>query len=130
MLPKANSEEAIGRERYAILSERFLGAKIDLDETYQWGIEELARVVAEQEAVANEILPGATIKEAIEHLDKDPKNKLHSTDELKGLDAETQRPGNRGPGKDPLRHRRADQEPRVHDCTHPVWSHLLHRTLR
>jgi uncharacterized protein (DUF885 family) len=83
MLPKANSEEAIGRERYAILSERFLGAKIDLDETYQWGIEELARVVAEQEAVANEILPGATIKEAIEHLDKDPKNKLHSTDELK-----------------------------------------------
>ena len=82
-LSKANSEDAIGRERYAILSERFLGAKVDLDETYQWGIEELARVVAEQEAVANEILPGATIQEAIEHLDKDPKNKLHSTEELK-----------------------------------------------
>ena len=82
-LPKANPEDAIGRERYAILSERFLGAKVDLDETYQWGIEELARVVAEQQAVANEILPGATIEEAIEHLDKDPSNKLHSTDELK-----------------------------------------------
>ena len=83
MLPKANPEDAIGRERYAILSERFLGAKVDLDETYQWGIEELARVVAEQQAVANEILPGATIEEAIEHLDKDPSNKLHSTDQLK-----------------------------------------------
>ena len=83
MLPSANSEDAIGRERYGILSERFLGAKVDLDETYQWGIEELARVVAEQEAVASEILPGATIQEAIEQLDKDPKNKLHSTDELK-----------------------------------------------
>jgi uncharacterized protein (DUF885 family) len=82
-LGKANPVDAIGRERYAILSERFLGAKVDLDETYQWGIEELARVVAEQEAVANEILPGATITQAIEHLDKDPKNKLHSTDELK-----------------------------------------------
>ena len=83
MLPKANPVDAIGRERYAILSERFLGAKVDLDETYQWGIEELARVVAEQEAVANEILPGSSVREAIEHLDKDPKNKLHSTEELK-----------------------------------------------
>jgi uncharacterized protein (DUF885 family) len=82
-LDKSNTVDAIGRERYAILSERFLGAKVDLDETYQWGIEELARVVAEQEEVANEILPGATITQAIEHLDKDPKNKLHSTDELK-----------------------------------------------
>ena len=83
MMPKANPVDAIGRERYAILSEKFLGAKIDLDETYQWGIEELARVVKEQEAVANEILPGATIQEAVEHLDKDPKNKLHSKAELK-----------------------------------------------
>ena len=83
MLPKATQEDAIGRERYAILSEKFLGAKIDLDETYQWGIEELARVTAEQEAVANQILPGASVQEAIAHLDKDPKNKLHSTDELR-----------------------------------------------
>jgi uncharacterized protein (DUF885 family) len=83
MLPKATQADAIGRERYAILSEKFLGAKIDLDETYQWGIEELARVTAEQEAVANQILPGASVQEAIAHLDKDPKNKLHSTEELK-----------------------------------------------
>jgi uncharacterized protein (DUF885 family) len=83
MLPKATEADAIGRERYAILSEKFLGAKIDLDETYQWGIEELARVTAEQEAVANQILPGASVQEAIAHLDKDPKNKLHSTEELK-----------------------------------------------
>lgn len=82
-LSRGNQQDAIGRERYAILSERFLGAKVDLDETYQWGIEELARVVSEQKAVANEILPGASVEEAIEHLDKDPNNKLHSTDELK-----------------------------------------------
>ena len=78
----ATHEDAIGRERYSLLSQTFLGAKIDLDETYQWGIEELARVTAEQEAVANEILPGATVKEAIAHLDADPTNKLHSTEEL------------------------------------------------
>ena len=83
VLSKASSEDAIGRERYGLLSERFLGAKIDVDETYEWGIEELNRVIAEQKAVANEILPGATIEEAVAHLDKDPNTKLHSKDELK-----------------------------------------------
>lgn len=83
MLPKSNTQDAIGRERYAILSEKFLGAKIDLDETYEWGIAELARVIKEQEQVAQQILPGATVLEAIAHLDKDPKNKLHSKKELK-----------------------------------------------
>jgi uncharacterized protein (DUF885 family) len=82
MLPKASEQDAIGRERYRLLSKRFLGAEIDLDETYQWGIEELARVVAEQEAVANEILPGATVAEAIAYLENDPATKLHGTDAL------------------------------------------------
>jgi uncharacterized protein (DUF885 family) len=82
MLPKANPQDAIGRDRYRLLSKSFLGAEIDLDETYQWGIEELARVVAEQEAVANDILPGATVAEAIAHLENDPATKLHGTDEL------------------------------------------------
>ena len=48
LLPNANTVDAIGRERYALLSRKFLGAKVDLDETYEWGIEELARVTAEQ----------------------------------------------------------------------------------
>jgi uncharacterized protein (DUF885 family) len=82
MLPEASEQDAIGRERYRLLSKRFLGAEIDLDETYRWGIEELARVVAEQEAVANEILPGATVAEAIAHLENDPATKLHGTDAL------------------------------------------------
>ncbi len=83
LAPVATKEDAIGRERYSLLSQRFLGAKIDLEETLQWGIEELARVKAEQEAVANEIKPGATVAEAIEVLNNDPSRKLHSTEELK-----------------------------------------------
>ncbi len=82
LLPAGNKEDAIGRERYALLSARFLGKKVDLDETYEWGKEELARVIAEQEKVANEIKPGASVEEAIEVLDNDPKRKLHGTDEL------------------------------------------------
>jgi uncharacterized protein (DUF885 family) len=82
LLPNANSQDAIGRERYQLLSQSFLGAKVDLDETYEWGIEELARVVGEQTAVANEIKPGASVAEAISHLDADPSRKLHGTDAL------------------------------------------------
>ena len=82
LLPRSTSPDAIGRERYQILSRRFLGATVDLDETYEWGKEELARVVAEQTAVANEILPGASVAEAVKHLENDPSTKLHGTEAL------------------------------------------------
>ena len=82
LLPNANSVDAIGRERYALLSRKFLGAKVDLDETYEWGIEELARVTKEQNEVANQIKPGATVQEAIEVLNNDASRKLHGTKAL------------------------------------------------
>ena len=56
LAPVAPAADAVGRERYALWSRYFLGATVDLDETYAWGLEELDRVVAEQEAVAREIL--------------------------------------------------------------------------
>ena len=83
LLPEANPVDAIGRELYQLYSQSFLGARIDLDETYEWGKAELARVVAEQELVANQILPGATIQEAMTFLETDPKRKLHGTDALR-----------------------------------------------
>ena len=82
LLPAAQEQDGVGREIYALQSRRFLGAKIDLDETYEWGIEELARMAAEQEAIANEIKPGASVAEAIEILDGDPTRKLHGTKAL------------------------------------------------
>lgn len=83
LAPAATAEDAVGRELYTIASRGFLGATVDLDETYEWGIEELARMVAEQESIAREILPGASVAEAIAHLEADPTRKLHSTDALK-----------------------------------------------
>jgi len=82
LLPGATVEDAIGRERYELLSMRFLGTKVDLDEAYEWGKEELARVVAEQALVAEKILPGASVEEAITYLEKDPSTKLHGTKAL------------------------------------------------
>ncbi|SEN01000.1 DUF885 domain-containing protein [Cryobacterium luteum] len=79
---KATEDDAIGRDLYTLVSRRFLGATIDLDETYEWGIEELARMVDEQEKVADQIKPGASVLEAIAYLDTDPSRKLHGTQAL------------------------------------------------
>ncbi|KQO99866.1 DUF885 domain-containing protein [Leifsonia sp. Leaf264] len=87
--PAATDRDAVGRDIYALQSRHFLGATIDLDETYEWGIEELARMVAEQESIAREIKPGASVHEAIEFLDGDPARKLHGTEALQRWMQET-----------------------------------------
>ncbi|WP_137843631.1 DUF885 domain-containing protein [Microbacterium sp. 2FI] len=89
LAPVANESDAVGREHYALHSRRFLGATIDLDETYEWGVEELARMVAEQESIANEILPGASVEEAVAFLEKDASRKLVGTDALQKWMQET-----------------------------------------
>ena len=89
LAPNAPEQDGVGREHYALASRYFVGAEIDLDETYEWGLEELARMVAEQEAIAREIKPGATVIEAIEHLDSDLSRKLHGTDALQRWMQET-----------------------------------------
>ena len=87
--PAATEKDAVGRELYALASRKFLGAEIDLDETYEWGREELARMVAEQESIADQIKPGASVLEAIAFLDTDPSRKLHGTDALQKWMQET-----------------------------------------
>jgi uncharacterized protein (DUF885 family) len=82
LLPTAPEKDAVGRDRYALMSRVFLGSAVDLEETYQWGVEELDRVIAEQEAVANEIREGASIEEAMRLLDEDPARQLQGTDAL------------------------------------------------
>ncbi|MGO2931394.1 DUF885 domain-containing protein [Microbacterium sp.] len=89
LAPAASESDAVGRDLYALHSRRFLGARIDLDETYEWGREELARMVAEQTAIANEILPGASVEEAVAHLEQDAARKLHGTDALQRWMQET-----------------------------------------
>ena len=84
LAPRAPQKDAVGRERYGLFSREFLGATVDLDETYEWGLEELARIVAEQEEVAGQIAgPGASVEDAVAVLDADPNRKLTSKEALK-----------------------------------------------
>ena len=89
LAPVATEQDAVGRELYSLMSRRFLGAEIDLDETYEWGAEELARMVSEQSAIADEIKPGATVEEAVAFLEQDATRKLHGTDALQRWMQET-----------------------------------------
>jgi len=87
--PAASEADGVGRELYALQSRQFLGATIDLDETYEWGVEELARMVEEQTKIASEISPGASVDEAIAILDADPARRLIGTKALQEWMQET-----------------------------------------
>ncbi len=85
LLPKGKEADACGRERYGRFSRLFVGAEVDLDETYEWGVEELARVTEEQESIARQIAgPGATVAEAGAVLDADPARQIAGTAALRG----------------------------------------------
>ncbi len=80
----APADDAVGRDRYALWSREFVGARVDLDETYEWGLEELARMAAEQDRITQEIAgPGATIEDAIRRLETDPARVLHGKEALR-----------------------------------------------
>lgn len=75
--PLGAPKEPVGRERYQLASRYFLGATVDLDETYAWGLDELARIETEMRAVADKIVPGGTVAEAVAALNADPARTIH-----------------------------------------------------
>jgi uncharacterized protein (DUF885 family) len=83
LLPAGAADEACGREAYALYSRDFLGAEIDFDETYAWGLDELARIDAEQREVAAKIMPNTDLFEVMEALNNDPARTLKGSDALR-----------------------------------------------
>lgn len=81
--PLASETDACGREDYALFSREFLGAEIDLDETYAWGLEQLAAIDAKQRHVADELYPGSTVAECLNRLNADPQRQVHGLDALR-----------------------------------------------
>ncbi len=77
LAPKAPSRDACGRKTYALSSRLFLGAEVDLEETYAWGFEELARIETDMRRVAAELNGGnPSVNAAAELLDNDPARKI------------------------------------------------------
>lgn len=78
--PGAPVDDAVGIDRYGLNSRYFLGAAVDLPETYHWGLAELARIETEMTAVAGQIVPGGGVHEAVQALDADPARRIHGTE--------------------------------------------------
>ncbi|WP_040155426.1 DUF885 domain-containing protein [Mobilicoccus massiliensis] len=83
ILPLAGEEDACGRDRYPLYSRSFLGTDIDIDETYAWGLEEVARIGEQMRSVAERIRPGASMPEVYAALDADPRHLIEGTDALR-----------------------------------------------
>lgn len=83
LLPAAGTDDAVGRDRYRLHSRSFVGAEVDLDETYDWGLTELDRLVGERRAVVAQLAGSeANLADAVAVLDHDPDQVLHGTDAL------------------------------------------------
>ncbi|MFB9376731.1 DUF885 domain-containing protein [Kineococcus gynurae] len=72
LLPLAPAADPVGEERYALFSRAFLGAEVDLAETYAWGLEEVRRIRVEMGRVATEICGSPDVAAAIAALEADP----------------------------------------------------------
>jgi uncharacterized protein (DUF885 family) len=72
LLPRGLDRDGVGRDRYVPESRSFLGAEIDLDETYAWGWDELARIEDEMTTIARTLVPGGQIEDGVAALDADP----------------------------------------------------------
>jgi len=84
LTPRAPARDAVGRDRYALFARLFLGTSIDLEEAYEWGLHELHEITGQLRDTAQRIKPGASAREAMDHLSADPARRLVGTDALLG----------------------------------------------
>lgn len=81
--PQAPSEDAVGRERYERFSRLFVGDAVDLDEAYEWGLQRVLEIKAEQEKIAQQLYGAeCTPRAAARNLNREERYHLRGTDEL------------------------------------------------
>lgn len=83
-LPASTAVDGVGRDRYSVFSRLYTGADLDLNEAYEWGWAELARIEEQMTAVGAQILPGAGISEIVELLETDPARSIEGPDAFRG----------------------------------------------
>ena len=71
-LPHAKGSDGVGRDVYERAANVLVGRQIDPLETYEWGWEEFYRLRDEMTKVADQVVSGASVLEAKEHLETHP----------------------------------------------------------
>lgn len=82
LLPNSRSEDAVGRDEYTLSARGHFGIEADLDETYDWGLDELRRITQQQERVASTISDGGSVEDALTVMSRDPSLLIEGTDKL------------------------------------------------
>ncbi len=83
LAPRGRDKDAVGREQYTLGSRYFLGATVDLEETYAWGWDELKRIEDEMARVAGQIVPGGSLDEAVAALEADPARRIEGKESFR-----------------------------------------------
>lgn len=74
LAPQAPSVDAVGRDRYELFSQDFVGVRVDLDEAYEWGQSRLEEIIEQQQKCATELYgAGVGVAQALAQLDADPR---------------------------------------------------------
>ena len=89
-LPRAEPRDFVGPERYERSARGFLGERIDLHDTYQWGWEEVWRIGDQMLAAAEQIAPGRGIAGAIAQLEVDDARAIEGEDAFRDWMQRTQ----------------------------------------
>ncbi len=94
LLPVATADDACGRDAYALHSQHFVGSRVDLDETYAWGLAELARIERRMADVGRRLDPSApsgedpasvaaAVAAGIAALDADPARRIEGAESFR-----------------------------------------------
>ena len=81
--PQSSPEDAVGRERYERFSRLFVGDSVDLDEAYEWGLQRVQDIRAEQEEIAHKLYGSeCSPRAAMRNLNHEERYQLRGTDSL------------------------------------------------
>ncbi len=72
--------DALGEDRYHLGVREFLGTRLDLRDTYQWGWDELARIRRDMSEATAKLRPGEPVSAVLAALDKDPRYLMASAE--------------------------------------------------
>ena len=82
-LPQADgTRDGVGPERYRAGARRWTGAALDAQEAYEWGWSQFLALQEQMRAEAGRVLPGASAKEAMAHLE-DRGQAIDGVDEIR-----------------------------------------------
>ena len=81
--PQALIEDGVGEARYKLWARHFTGADLDLRDTYEWGVKQLAEINERMWVAAKKLYPDATsLREVADRLDKDPRYTVEGEENL------------------------------------------------